>query len=228
MATYSITVMNHETRVYLNPPFSKPIQYIEVIECHAPSEWFTLNEIGEVAVPVKENSNYLLTLTSGEYSLESLQWMFEYVKHQSHVSIMNDGTRFYLFSHKYDKVLLSKELADCLGVPEMLMKHKAYTIHRPIKKVVKVYCDLIEEHSLYENDVPKVREMKRSSALKEGSINITPSQLLAVVPSQNYPRLQVSKTKNPINYFTVKIFDENGNKINLINEPIRIQLKLSF
>ena len=120
MATYSITVMNHEARVYVEPPFSKPIQYIEVLECHAPSEWFTLNEIGEVAVPVKENSNYLLTLTSGEYSLESLQWMFGYVKHQSHVSIMNDGTRFYLYSHKYDKVLLSKELAGsfnrCMGM----------------------------------------------------------------------------------------------------------------
>ena len=77
-------------------------------------------------------------------------------------------------------------------------------------------CDLIESKSSYSNWIPRGE-----------NVELTPSQLLAVIPSQKHPCLRVPQTKNPVNYFTLLILDEKGRKPNLNNKPIRIHLKIS-
>ena len=79
-------------------------------------------------------------------------------------------------------------------------------------------CDLIEPKSSYSNCCKPIGE----------NVELKPSQVLAVIPSQeNHPCLRVPQNKNPVNYFTLWILDENGRKANLNNEPIRIHLKIS-
>ena len=77
-------------------------------------------------------------------------------------------------------------------------------------------CDVIEPKSSYSNRIPRGE-----------SVELNPSQLLAVIPSQKYPCLRISQTKNPVNYFTLLILDENGRKLNFSNSRIRIDLKIS-
>ena len=77
-------------------------------------------------------------------------------------------------------------------------------------------CDLIETKSSYSNRIPRGE-----------NVELNPSQLLAVIPSQKYPCLRISQTKNPVNYFTLLILDENGRKLNFSNARIRIDLKIS-
>ena len=78
-------------------------------------------------------------------------------------------------------------------------------------------CDLIESKSSYSN-----------CCIPEGeNVKLKPSQLLAVIPSQNHPCLRVLQTKNPVNYFDLFILDKKGRKADLNNEPIRIYLKIS-
>ena len=150
-------------------------------------------------------------------SLEYLKWWLFQTREKHYVSISTDGVRYFLRSQKYDEVTLSKGLADSLGVPDKLVKNRSYVIQRQPETLLKVYCDIVEEHSSYEN-----------KELNVESIKLTQSQLLAIIPSQKYPCLKVSQSKNPINYFTLTILDEYGNKLNLFTKPIRIQLKLSL
>ena len=210
-------MMTPETRIYIYPSFSKPVQYIELIECHAPSEWFTFSESQSFAVLNDEKKGVSVEISPGSYSLKSLESIFNKNLDKTGIKIANDGTVRYLYSGEYQNATLTNDLAISLGAPEKLTRYRSYRVQVPPKKLVKVYCDLIEEDSSYENNY-----------VDSSSIKLTRSQLLAVVPSQRYDRLRISQTKNPINYFTVTILDENGNRLKLIDEPIRIQLKLSF
>ena len=219
MANYSIAITSSETRVYIYPPLTKPVQYIEVLECHIPGlscQWLTFTESQEISY-VEDNFTRILNIKSGLMSLEYLKWLLRQTREKYYVSISTDGVRYFLRSDKYDDVTLSSGLADALGVPEKLVKNRSYTIQRQPETMLKVYCDIVEEDSSYEN--------KETNA---DSIKLTQSQLLAIIPSNKYPCLKVSQTKNPINYFTLTILDEYGNKRNLCTKPIRIQLKLSF
>ena len=84
-------------------------------------------------------------------------------------------------------------------------------------KPLYLMCDLIESKSSYSNRIPR-----------GGNVELNLSQLLAVIPSQKYPCLRVSQTKNPVNYFTLLILDEAGRKAKFnSNEHIRIHLKIS-
>ena len=78
-------------------------------------------------------------------------------------------------------------------------------------------CDLIEPKSSYTDCC------KTSSE----TIKLKPSQVLAVIPTyQEHNSLRIPQTKNPVNHFTLWILDENGKKLNLNNQPVRIHLKV--
>ena len=82
---------------------------------------------------------------------------------------------------------------------------------------IYLMCDLIEPKSSYSNCCMPIG----------GNLELNPSQVLAVIPSQEHLCLRVQQTKNPINYFTLWILDKDGKKANLNNKPIRIHLKIS-
>ena len=215
MVTFSIAINKSETKIHINPPFNKPIKYIEVLECKASKEWITFGTKQKISV--NDQSIPDLELHPGTYSLEYLEWALFQYREAFHLKISTDGVRFYIRSTKHDEVMLSRGLAESLDVTEILVKNRSYTIQRQPEMLLKVYCSLVEEHSSYENNI-----LDWSKPIK-----ITPSKLLSIIPIKNYPRLKASHPI-PINYFTLSILDEYGDKINLNTRPIRIILKLSF
>ena len=212
--------MAPESRIYLEPPFSHPVKFIKFLKCRLLYEWVTFNEkqgVYKVNVQNGQNGDAVTTIGPGSYSLAALQKALQKGSESSKLVIVMAPQGNYLRSNNTARLRLTKGLADSLGVSEQIDPGKNYPIKYIPKKTIKVYCDLVEEQSSYENEV-----------VSKEAIKIRPSDLLAVVPSQRYPRLKVSLTKNPINYFTVTISDEDGSPLRLIGEPIRIQLKLSF
>ena len=114
MATYSITMMTPETRIYLEPPFRKPVQYIELLECHALSEcrtlseWITFNESQLIAILDDKNVGYSVEILSGSYTLRSLQNIFNKNSVKTGITIKNEGGVFSIYSNKYENAGLSK------------------------------------------------------------------------------------------------------------------------
>ena len=218
MATFSITMMSLETEVYIQPPLNKPIKYIEVLECHAPKEWITFNIVNNIASTKPNGSPSIDSIRRGSYTIKSLQNEFSKSEVNHGLKILaGRGNDYYLSATNDSKPVISGNLADSLGISTELDKGKSYFLQPFSKRIMKVYCDLVDEHSSYENE-----------AVKNDSVTIKPSQFLAFVPSEKYPLLNVSSSKHPINYFTIKIFDEDGKKLHLLDEPIRITLKLHF
>ena len=119
------------------------------------------------------------------------------------ITMLTPETRIYL----EPPLLQVKEI-------EMLDIHipKAWISDKPLY----LMCDLIESKSSYSN----------ITSFDE-NVELNPSQLLAVIPSNNYPCIKVQQTKNPLNYFTLSILDEKGGKPNFNNEDIRVHLKIS-
>ena len=228
MGTYSITMMTPETRVYLNRPFSNPVRYIELQECYAPSEWITLTTLREeITVIENEQSSIGISFEAGYYTMEALQVRINRNSKDTNLTMYSDGVRYHLHSKTAPEVRISAQLAYLLGLLKKLVKGKTYMINHPPKKRLKVYCDLVEG-SYESNDYEDRNKSPKSTFNGKGETRVSHSQLLAVVPSKMYPLLKVSESKNPINYFTLSLFDEKGNKLKFYNEPIRIQLKLSL
>ena len=209
-------MMTPETTIYLDPAFWYEVDFIKLIECHTPSEWVTLDKPQAVYKIKNGDDTQLTTISPGSYSLATLQKALIKGKESSKLVIVKTEQGNYLRSNNTESLRLTKGLTDSLGVSEQIDPGKNYPIKFIPQKTIKVYCDLVFHHTSYENKVAT-----------DGSIVLRPSELLAVVPSLKYPTLRVNY-KNPINYFTVKIFDEDGSPLRLIDEPIRIQLKLSF
>ena len=72
MATYTITLNTPETRVYIYPPFTKPVKYIELLECYAPSGWYTLKN-AKIVLPETVNDTETSDLEDGSYSPKAFQ-----------------------------------------------------------------------------------------------------------------------------------------------------------
>ena len=58
-------------------------------------------------------------------------------------------------------------------------------------------------------------------------LKLKPSNLLAVLPSENYPSLEVEKSSLPLNQIILRIEDEKGVKLQF-NETILFSLKISL
>ena len=228
MGTYSITMMTPETRVYLNRPFSKPVRYIELQECYAPSEWITLTTLREeITVVENAQSSIGIEFQAGYYTMEALQIRINRNSKDTDLTMFSDGVRYFLHSKTSPEVRISAQLAYELGLPRKLLKGKNYMINQPPKKRLKVYCDLVEG-SYESNDRKDRNKSPRGTFNDKDETHVISSGLLAVVPSQRYPLLKVSDSNHPINYFTLRVLDERGHKLKFYNCPLRINLKLTF
>ncbi len=215
----SIAMLTPETRVYLEPPLTQ-VKEIQLLDCHIPKPWIKFKEAQKVYKFLSQENvseKIFLTIPPGTYTLKTLQQIFLKDQESSKLTILMTEKGHYLYSNKTVNLRLSEKLAKRLGVSEKILPNKYYPIRWIPDKPLNVFCDLVESKSSYSNRIPRGE-----------NVELTPSQLLAVIPSETYPCLRVSQTKNPINYFTLLILDEKGRKPNFINETIRIHLKLSF
>ena len=220
MKVYSITMMAPESRIYLEPPFSHPLKFIKLLKCRLPNEWvtFKVNQ-GVYKVNVQNgetNDAAVTTIIAGSYSLEALQKALQKGAQSSKLVIVKTAQGNYLRSNNTVPLRLTRGLVDSLGVSEQIDPGKNYPIKHIPEKIAKIYCDLVEEHYSCENKV-----------VSHGCVILRPSKLLAVAPSLKYTTRK-GNDKYPINYFTLTIYDEDGSLLSLIDEPIQIQLKLSF
>ena len=220
MATYTITLNTPETRVYIYPPFTKPVKYIELLECYAPSGWYTLKN-AKIVLPETVNDTETSDLEDGSYSPKAFQKLINTKGTPKFVRLFNEGEKYYIYSNFYKLTDFFNRwtIEGGLGLPRNIEKNTKYYINAPPKKSIKIYCDLVDENYSYEST---------TADPKGGTTKINRSHLLAIVPSERYPRMNVASSINPINYFTVTIYDEDGEKLNLVDETIKIQLKLSF
>ena len=219
MKVYSIEMMTPESRIYLEPPLSKPVRFIKLLNCRIPSEWVTFKVtqgVYKVNVQNGQNGAEVTTIASGSYSFEALQKALIKGEESSKLLIVKTAQGNYLRSNNTVPLRLTRGLVDSLGVSEQIDPGKNYPIKHIPEKIVKVYCDLVEKKSSCENKV-----------VSNEAVTLRPSELLAIAPSLKYDTL-IGTEKNPINYFTLTIYDEDGNLLRLINEPIRIQLKITF
>ena len=219
MSTFlSITMLTPETRVYLEPPLGQ-INEIQMLDSHIPKAWIRFKDPQKV-YKYKSQDNELekvfFTIPPGNYTLKTLQQIFLKDQESSKLTILVTEQGYYLYSNKTVNLRLSEKLSKKLGVPEKILPNQYYPIRWIPDKPLYLMCDLIESKSSYSNRIPRGE-----------NVELTPSQLLAVMPSQRHPCLRVPQTKNPLNYFTLLILDEKGRKLNFNKEPIRIHLKIS-
>ena len=116
------------------------------------------------------------------------------------------------------KLKLTKGLYTELGVSEILEKGKPYPLlwKNYDGQRFLVYCDIVEKHDSYGNT-------------SGGSLSIsTPSELLAVVPSQHYPTLRMkSHQRSYLNDFDLSITNIDGSVPTFGMNSFIITLKLT-
>ena len=220
MSTFlSITMLTSETRVYLEPPLEQ-VKEIQILDSHIPKSWINFNEPQKIYKHKSrddELEKVFFTIPAGNYTLRSLQQVFLKDKEISNIAIVVSEEGNYLYSTNSLNLRLSEKLSKKLGVHQKILPNKYYKIRWiPDDSHLYLMCDIIESKSSYSNGIAH-----------GGNVELNPSQLLAVIPSKKHPCLRVSQTKNPLNYLTLSILDENGEKPNFNNEPIRIHLKIS-
>ena len=75
-------------------------------------------------------------------------------------------------------------------------------------------CSIVDNKSSYMNNT-KYGEL----------VKLTPSQLLANIPSKDYPTIPVRKYDNLINHFDLTILDREWKKFDVNGSPITISLR---
>ena len=103
-----------------------------------------------------------------------------------------------------------------LGVPEVINPGKLYPINIQIKEPLRLMCSIVDNKYSY---------MNRN---KNGElVKLSPSHLLANIPSKDYPTIPVQKYESVINHFDLTILDNEWKKLNLKGSPITFSLRFS-
>ena len=109
---------------------------------------------------------------------------------------------------------ISEELSKKLSIVDYSTIGRIYATSWPYHQYY-VYCNIGTSNSAL-GQITRV----------DGKLK--PTNLLAVVPSKSekYPSISIKVENHPINYLTLSVLDENGNKPNFNDIPFRINLKI--
>ena len=132
---------------------------------------------------LNDNRNQpLIIIQPGTYSLRSIQAIFLNDTDRAKISIIETDTVDYLYSNKIFNVKLTRGLQVGLGVPEVINPGKLYPINIQIKEPLRLMCSIVDNKSSYMNNTQSGEPVK-----------LSPSHLLANIPSQDYPAIPVQK-----------------------------------
>ena len=126
--------------------------------------------------------------------------------------IKSSSEGYYLLSKI--NVLIDIEMQNQLSLPEVINKGKFYDIKSLPNKPLFLFCDIINSHKSY------------TGFDNYGEVQLKPSNLLAVFPSEHYPSLEIEKSRLPLNQLTLRIEDESGEKPQL-NESITFSIEIT-
>ena len=199
-----------ETRVYLDPPLDK-VREIQLLGCSIPKRLVNFKDRQGI---LNEENRPIIIIQPGTYSLRGIHAIFLNDTDKAKLSIIETDTVDYLYSNKNSNIKLTRGLQVALGLPEVITPGKLYPINLQIKEPLRLMCSLVNNQSSYMNN-----------ARFTGPVKISPSQLLANIPSQDYPVIPVHKSKTPVNHFDLSILDIEWNKLNLNGSPITFSLR---
>ena len=118
----------------------------------------------------------------------------------------------YIINNKSFNIKFTQGLQNSLGVPEVLFKISQINIS--IKEPLRLLCSIVDNRMSYTN------KGKTGDLVK-----IQPSQLLANMPSKDYPTIPVQKYDSLINHFDLTILDNEWKKLDLKGSPITFSLR---
>ena len=207
----SITMYDSETRIYLDPPL-KNLQEIQLLDCNIKTK--RLINFKDQQALTDERQGFVLRIPPGTYSLVDIQSIFHNYTDNLKLTINGNNNVGYLFSNKNYNIKLSRDLQVNLGLPEIINPRKIYPININIKEPLRLMCSIVDNRMSYMN------KSKNGELLK-----LTPSQLLANIPSKDYPTIPVRKYDTLINHFDLTILDGEWKKFDLGGSPITISLR---
>ena len=210
----TIAMRSPETRINLNPPLSN-VKNIQLLSYYGPTAWVRFSEDQQVYKKIEDGKVSFIIIQKGDYTLKTLQHAFSIDKEETKIDINISSQGSYLKSDKTVNIWLTEQLAKKLGVPEKIEPKKMYPIRWIPDKPLLLFCDIIDKNKSYMNIKTYGTELK-----------LTTSSLLAVIPSKDYPSINIS-IDHVLNYFTIKLLDNKGRKPDFKNEMIIINLKVS-
>ena len=206
----SITMYDSETGIYLDPPL-KNLREIQLLDCNIQTKRL-INFKDRQTILDEKNKGFIIQ--PGTYSLRGIQSIFINDPEVEKITIIETDTVDYLYSNKNTKVKLTRGLAVGLGVPEVINPGKLYPINIQFKEPLRLMCSIVDNKSSYMNNT-KYGEL----------VKLAPSNLLANIPSKDYPAIPIQKYESPINHFDLTILDNEWKKLNLGGLPITFSLR---
>ena len=128
------------------------------------------------------------------------------------LKIKSSSEGYYLLSKI--NALIDIEIQNQLNLPEVIHKGKFYDIKSLPNKPLFLSCDMINSHKSY------------TGFDNYGEVQLKPSNLLSVFPSENYPSLEIEKSRLPLNQLTLRTEDESGEKPKF-NESITFRIEIT-
>ena len=208
----AINTQDPKTRVVFSQPL-RSISEIQLVDYDFPETFETFET--DQTIKSSDGSNTLLTISAGGYSFKTLRTVFII----SNLGVVIHPTsKGYCIISKDKDVVVSRELAKRLDISRYLFANKYYPISWPFYKY-HVHCDIGASSSVLGQITTAGEDAK-----------LSPTNLLAVVPSKSgiYPSIPIQTENYPINYLTLSVLDENGNKPNFSGVPFRISLRVVY
>ena len=206
----TIITKDPKTRVIFDQPL-RSISEIQLVDYDFPDPFVEFEK--KQTITRHEDGNELLSLRPGKYTFNTLYTILDHVV--SGVSMHKSYKGYHLMSHK--GISISEELSKKLSIVDYSTIGKIFAISWPYHQYY-VYCNIGTSNSA----------LGHITTVANGKLK--PTNLLAVVPSKSekYPSIPIKDENHPINYLTLSVLDENGNKPNFNDIPFRINLKVVY
>ena len=208
---FSITMYNSETRVYLEPPL-KYVRELQLLDCNVKNpRLFVFRNIEQIT---DSSDNKLVVINPGTYSINDLKILISITEKGKNIMIFTGDNINYLINNKSFDIKISDGLQKYLGLPQFLKRNIIYEINVNINEPLRLMCSIVDNRMTYITSGGNVSDIK-----------LMPSNLLANIPSQDYPTIPVRKYDNLINYFDLAILDAEWKKFDLRGSSITFSFR---
>ena len=210
----TINSKDPETRVIFSQTLCS-ISEMQIVDYEFPETYEVFETIQ--TINNSDGSKTLLTISPGGYSFKML--LTTIIFNDKGVEIHPTSKGYHLIS-KDETITISSELHKKLDVPSYLPVGKFFPISWPSYKY-HVYCNVGASSSVLGQITTKG---------SGGGLKLAPTNLLAVIPSKSLfcQSIPIQAENYPINYLSLFLLYENGNKPNFSGMPFRISLRVVY
>ena len=205
----TINAKDSKTRVLFSQPLCS-ISEIQLVDYDFPETYEVFETDQTIKTP--DGSKTLLTISAGGYSYKTMRTTIIISRLGIIIHPTSEG---YCISSKDKDAVVSRELSRIQGISSYLFAGKYYPISWPLYKY-HVHCDIGASSSV----------LGQMTTIENNKL--VPTNLLAIIPSKSgdYPSIPIQAENHPINYLTLSILDEDGNKPKFGGVSFRISLRV--